>query len=641
MEEKNKPLTQSENDLIRKMLKEVVPERLITEKLTSDFLETYRSGKDVTAFLLDRLSNIIKEMDSRLVNSELGAKNLKEELSILQDITNDLKSSFNEFATIDELLSSEKKLATPSEVLDGLIDFISRCLPITGSKIFLIDQNTRAFDEICKRDMTAKREQEIEIRLEEGTFAWAIREGGPVVIPMNQKNGLEKSLIICPLILSGNPLGIACFFSSFNDSEYTPQIFQIIKSLARRAAMSVSNAIKVNHLQRESEKVGEIKDYLNLIVNSIAQGIIVITNNDNISLFNRTSELIIGVEESHVINRKYQDCLPPKLAQLLDRLVNRCRNDDPVVDYEFEFNRGEGVVFRLGITSIPITDNKGEFGSILFTLRDLFTTKELTRLQQSDKYKSLAINRFKEDLRDVERQLQRNEKMASIGQMSAGVAHEINNPLGSIAGFIQIMLLDCEEESSNKKYLTAMNQEVSRMKSIVEELLAFARQQPGTTQVVMPVDLNLVIRETLSLLKPQAKLNQVRVEFEEEEKLPSILGQPDRIKQTIMNMCLNAFAAMNKAENLLMIKTMLNGDAENNRWVDIIIEDNGEGIRKEHLSKIFDPFFTTREQGKGTGLGLSTCYAIIEQHGGSIDVSSRWKEGTKFTISLPVIISEK
>ncbi|MHC4871567.1 MAG: ATP-binding protein [Planctomycetota bacterium] len=616
-------ITEDEESVVTAELEQKLPAEMFTADNVCCFLKNFRDGSSPEDALKLCLKNIYITQH--------------QEISSLHKKVNDLKASFNEFAGIDELISAGRRQTTPAAALEGLVEQISKCIPLTACRIYLIDETTRSFNEILSKNMDEKYIEEIDIRLEEGTFAWAIREGGPVVIPLTGRK--EHSLVICPLTLNANPIGTACFFSQLADSDYNPQIFQIIKSLAVRASMSISNALRVKMIQEESEKVAGIKDYLHLIVNSITQGIIVISNDDKISLFNRTAELMVGVEEKNAFGTNYQECLPAKLSTVIRSLLNRSRNEDPVVDYEFEFDRGEGVVFRLGITSIPLTDHNREFGSVLFSLRDLFTTMELTRLQQSDKYKTIAISRFKEDLQGAQKQLQKNEKLAAIGQMAAGVAHEINNPLGSIAGFIQILLLDADEKNDNHKYLSAMNQEVTRMKGIVDELLAFARQQPGTTEDSMPVSLNVVIEETIKLVEPQARMKQVEVSFNPDPDLPEILGHPDRLKQTIMNMCLNAFDAMSKKENTLTVKTC-SRESNGETWADIIITDNGDGIRKEDLSKIFDPFFTTREQGQGTGLGLSTCYAIIEQHGGNIDVKTTWKEGTEFTISLPAGLTE-
>jgi two-component system NtrC family sensor kinase len=629
-----KPRTASEIDLIANILRELVPERHISPELLSDFLTTYRQGGDITRFLLERVSSILQRLDEDFTDTARGAEELRHELDSLERITSDLKSSFNEMALIDEMVSAERGHRTLHDVLESFIDLLERTLPLAAVQVYLIDPETRRFAPAAARNLRPAQSKEVGVRLEEGTFAWSIREGGPVVLPVTMPPEQGRTLVAAPLMLGRDALGVACLFSELADAEYTPQHFQILRSLIKRATISIDNARRVQRLEAESRRVAGMKDYLNLIVDNMAQGVLVIDADDAITLYNRTAELIFGEPAEEVLGARYDEALPHDLVKFLRHVLSRTRRDDPVVDYEFGFDRGEGVSFRLGVSSALLRDAEGG-GGVVVTCRDLFTARELMRLRQSDRFKTRAIDQFRESLRDVERRLQRSEKLASIGQMAAGVAHEINNPLGSIAGFIQILLMDREEEDGDRSYLEAMQKEVERMKGIVEGLLDFARQQPGERQTFLPVDMNLIVRETLRLVEPQARMSHVEVRTHLTEGLEPVMGLADRLKQVLMNMALNAFFAMDKEKRTLEVTTRL-VEEEEGTLVEVELADNGTGIRREDLQRIFDPFFTTREQGQGTGLGLSTCFGIVQQHGGEILVESAWGEGSSFTVRLPV-----
>jgi signal transduction histidine kinase len=199
--------------------------------------------------------------------------------------------------------------------------------------------------------------------------------------------------------------------------------------------------------------------------------------------------------------------------------------------------------------------------------------------------------------------------------------------------------MDIESDAPDRSYLEAMQREVGRMKSIVEDLLSFSRQQPQESETFLPLDVNLLVEETMRLVEPQAHMSRAEVRTEYEEGLPRVMGLADRLKQALMNIALNAFFAMDKDDARLEVRTRSTTE-DGSEWIEIAFTDNGEGIRQEDLNRIFDPFYTTREQGQGTGLGLSTCFGIVQQHGGDISVQSVWGEGSTFTVRLPVAGAE-
>jgi len=231
----------------------------------------------------------------------------------------------------------------------------------------------------------------------------------------------------------------------------------------------------------------------------------------------------------------------------------------------------------------------------------------------------------------AEEQVVTTSKLASIGELAAGVAHEINNPLTSIMGYAQL-LLDVQDITPEiKRDLRTIHEESQRMARIVQNLLRFARRYKAEKS---HVDINDLIQRTLELRSYELKTSNIVVSTKFAPDLPKILADYNQIQQVILNIVTNAEQAMlgSKRKGKITITT---GIAENN--VQIRIADNGPGIAPENVGKVFEPFFTTKEAGSGSGLGLSVCHGIIAEHGGNVYAESLFGKGTTFIIDLPVL----
>ncbi len=238
--------------------------------------------------------------------------------------------------------------------------------------------------------------------------------------------------------------------------------------------------------------------------------------------------------------------------------------------------------------------------------------------------------RVQERTRELERardQLVQSEKLAAIGQLAAGVAHEINNPIGVMLGFSQVLLKRTTEADPMYKPLATIEREGLRCKKIVQNLLDFARHnKPNPEQS----DINQLIDDALALVEHQISNAAVRLVKTYSPGLPRVLADANQIQQVFLNILMNAYQEMSDGGELKIV-THQEGD-----YVYAVFSDSGPGISAENLKHIFEPFFTTKEVGKGTGLGLSVSYGIVEQHGGTIQVQSDGKAGATFTVNLPV-----
>ncbi|MFO8049479.1 MAG: ATP-binding protein [Desulfosudaceae bacterium] len=245
-----------------------------------------------------------------------------------------------------------------------------------------------------------------------------------------------------------------------------------------------------------------------------------------------------------------------------------------------------------------------------------------------------------QEIRDRQNELIKAEKMASVGRLSAGLAHEIGNPLGIVLGYLE--MLEQQELSAEEKndYLSRCRDEINRINVIIRELLDFARSSAEAARE--PVAVHDIIAEAVSMLKVQPLTRQVRLECSLEAESDTVIAVSDRLRQVLINLVLNAVDAVNltlpPGRGIIDIQTRTETAAGSDQYqyLVITIADNGAGIAENDIDNIFDPFFTTKDPGQGTGLGLSVSYMIIEASGGDIRVSSRVNQGTTFTVRLPL-----
>jgi signal transduction histidine kinase len=238
--------------------------------------------------------------------------------------------------------------------------------------------------------------------------------------------------------------------------------------------------------------------------------------------------------------------------------------------------------------------------------------------------------RMERDLQKTQLQLLQSEKMASLGKLAAGVAHEINNPLGGILIYANLLKEEFPDDDARKDDLKRIVGETTRCKQIVRDLLEFAR---GSEDRLEPLDVHACIDQCLALLQSQALFHNIKVVKDFFQSLPQMSGDAGQLNQVFTNLIVNAAEAMPGGGTLSIRTSVL----PNGEGIRIEFEDSGHGIPEQFLPSIFDPFFTTKEVGKGTGLGLSISYGIVvDGHKGKIYARNRKEGGTTFTVQLPV-----
>ncbi|MFH0762355.1 MAG: ATP-binding protein [Candidatus Omnitrophota bacterium] len=276
--------------------------------------------------------------------------------------------------------------------------------------------------------------------------------------------------------------------------------------------------------------------------------------------------------------------------------------------------------------------------------KDFYYEKELAK-ERKEKEELMSLSAALEQkvqektqaLKEAQAQMVQAAKMAAVGQLSAGVAHEINNPLGGILGYAQFVLtkiarpeFSIDDFKACRKYLEYIEKECQRCKLIVENLLNFSRK---SSEKFEPVDVKSTIESILFILKHPLELQNIKVTIEYAPQLPAVFGNTNQLQQVFTNIIINAKNAMPSGGQLLISGKVV--EQEENKKVAVIFEDTGCGIPKQDLEKIFEPFFTTKQDAKSLGLGMSICYQIIKEHNGQILIESQPGKGAKITVILP------
>ncbi len=351
--------------------------------------------------------------------------------------------------------------------------------------------------------------------------------------------------------------------------------------------------------QKEVEvKLQEHKKLIESILATMPEGVIVIDGNDRIILANEAFYKIFHRSKKTTINKLLSDTIHLDQLVNLYKAVKRGKYENYTLEFRYRVQNLDKIIYCV------VVKMDGE--------RTLLTFSDISKE------------------RDEEEKLYLTDRLASIGEMAAGLAHELNNPLTGIMALSQL-LVNSDIQEEHKEDLQSIHSEAKRAASIVKNVLLFAR---NNTYENGQASVNEVVKDVLRLREYEEKVSNIEVVTNLEDNLPAINIDKYQLQQVFLNIILNAEAAI-KEINRPGILTVTTERANNH--VNIMFKDNGCGIKKHIMPRIFDPFFTTKEIGKGTGLGLSICYSIVVKHGGKISVKSQVNEGSTFTIRMPIL----
>jgi two-component system NtrC family sensor kinase len=401
-----------------------------------------------------------------------------------------------------------------------------------------------------------------------------------------------------------------CQNLSISKEEITYQVERRTYVISTSRINSEEGGVRTIHVlkditeRREAERrYRRERDFNKNILNNTQSMILVLDTAGLISYANRRC-CEAGYREQDLLGHPLADFVAPPRRSLFTEALGRTLEGAPA-ELDLPFTRPTNAPRHLAVSLSPMRDEQGEINSVVVVMSDI--TNSL----------------------DLQAKLMHTEKMAALGQLVSGVAHEVNNPLAAIVGFTDLLLENPKMPDAAKQDLEVILREAQRTRVIVQNLLSFARQMPSRHE---PIQVNSIVRQTLKLRAYDFSKKGVEVVELFDEKLPLLVGDPHQLQQVFLNVLNNAYDAIQEIRHpgKIEIKTS-QGDGQ----IEIAFRDNGPGI--SHPDRIFDPFFTTKDVGEGTGLGLSICYGIVREHRGEIRARNNPDgPGCTFTVRLPV-----
>jgi two-component system nitrogen regulation sensor histidine kinase GlnL len=442
--------------------------------------------------------------------------------------------------------------------------------------------------------------------------------------------GAQSTLFLALLLIAGLQsyyygLGRGVGVAVASAAGYTAMVWPTIDTvewanMAIRFVMLVGTAVGVGVLARveEAERLrvltltGEAQgreQFIRSVVESLSEGVVALDLDGRIVTWNRAMKSRYDIPGDDVVGRRFLDCFPNYRTEALVRPLEQLLRGE-IEDFSLE--AAEHETLRKG----PVVQNlKGSL------------------LRQNGRPAGVVL--LIEDITErvaLERSARQAEKLAALGTLATGLAHELNNPIGIISSRIEIMLLDAESQplpAEVTEDLRVLHRHAQRVARIAQGLLSFARQSSGQRG---PVDLNHLVEETLLLIEKQVVQSGIAIKRSLAPDLPPILGDSNALQQVMLNLLTNARDAVGRSGEIAVESSVIPGRPSGAR---LTVRDTGPGIPPELLPKIFDPFFTTKSEG--TGLGLSISYGIVRDHQGTVDVQSRPGQGTTFVLTFPAI----
>jgi PAS domain S-box-containing protein len=363
--------------------------------------------------------------------------------------------------------------------------------------------------------------------------------------------------------------------------------------------------LDISELKTFQSQLQHERDFNTKILNNTQSMILVTDRSGAITYANRRCHGATGYNQEQIVGRALSDLIAPARRDSINSALRSTVSGQQVDNLELPLLRSDGRLSQFSINMSPMRDEQGQVTSIVVVMTDIT------------------------DAAMLQAKLMHTEKMAAVGHLVSGVAHEVNNPLTAILGFADLLMDNPQVPESAKADLRVILQEAQRTKQIVQNLLSFARQMPPQRK---PVQLNSVLRRTLQLRSYDFASHGVEIEELLDDKLPEVIGDSHQVQQVFLNILNNAYDAVRETgrpARITLETRLFDGYAE------VAFRDNGNGIK--HAERIFDPFFTTKGVGEGTGLGLSICYGIVREHGGEIACYNNPDGvGATFIVRLPL-----
>jgi PAS domain S-box-containing protein len=492
-------------------------------------------------------------------------------------------------------------------LLDSLTERLMETLGVDRVAVFLADESdgfrlakSRGLDFSGAPDTSYLNPQRAELRKGYLFFDSVRRPFG--FSPSEQKTIEQLDLhYYLPLKVKESTLGYLGLGKTREEDYLSSEDIDLLQTIAGYVSVALENGRLYESLEQKAHEYQTLKDFSENIIESINAGVVASNLEGSVEAWNSAMEKLYGMARPEVVGRKLDAIFPPELLAELPQ-VSEPRLTLSLYKFRLETPvRGRLIV---NLSTVPLIGKDEQVLGRLLIFTDI--TERVS----------------------LEDQLVQAEKLSSIGLLAAGVAHEVNTPLAVIATQVQMLMRQMPGDDPRARTLDKIIKQAFRASEIVNNLLKFSRVSGSE---YAELDLNRVIRETLSLADPMLRAAKISVSTQLGSSLPPVYGNSGKLQQVFMNLILNARDAMPRGGELTIAT-----ECENSS-VQVEVSDNGVGIPPDHLGKIFDPFFTTKATSRGTGLGLAVTYGIIREHSGKIEVESAVGRGTSFRLEFPSV----
>ncbi|TET54825.1 MAG: response regulator [Desulfobacteraceae bacterium] len=552
-------------------------------------------------------------------------KYLEERIEYLEELNRFTLDTLEMAASLGDFQTSINKLQEPSLILDETRSRVQRLIPFQTLAFLLVDEADHEFFLASCQPESDKEflKNEVDFLIDNGTFAWTLRERRPVIV--SSKN-YQRQLVLHVMATSSRVRGM---FVGLLEKRET-NIPDTALSLLSIILLNSSNALESFELYkmiREISKNLEKKENYRTLFEAAPDGVEVLDVRGNVVDCNKTHQVLLGHKKEEIVGNHTTDFFSDSMKSFFEQKFQTLK-ETGYVEGEIELLCSDGSAIPVWRKEKAIYNEKNEFvGSVIYN-RDISSLK-----------------RAEEEKISLEARLQRARKMEAIGTLAGGVAHDLNNVLGGIVGYPELLMLQLPENSPLRKPLLTMQQSGQKAAAIVQDLLTLARRGVATEEVV---NVNQIITEYLKSPEyEKLKLYHPNVHADAnlEPNLAPVLGSPVHLSKTIMNLVSNAVEAMNNGGTVFIttenrsIKNPIKGfeTIEEGDYAMVTVSDTGVGIPSGDIEKIFEPFYTKKVMGRsGTGLGMAVVWGTVKDHKGFIDVQSSEGKGTTFTLYFPI-----
>jgi PAS domain S-box-containing protein len=492
-----------------------------------------------------------------------------------------------------------------SRTADRLLTGVTHALGLESMAVFLPepDEAFRIFRSLgCPPGAEAVR---LPAR---GNLLGRLATGAPVNAESGEETPEAAPLNLAyyfPCIVKGETIAILGVGRKEGLDPLNTEEVDLLQTLAAQAASAFLNGRLFEDLKGKAKELQGLTEFNENILESMDSGILVLDLEGQVRRWNRALESLYGRSREETLGRSLDEVFPEAFLEALRGSLVLDEREEISHIYKLHLPTPDGRSLMVNVSVAPFQVGSGQRQGTILILEDVTARVRL------------------------EEQLQHSEKMASIGILAAGVAHEVNTPLTGISSYTQMLRGQTPEADPRAPLLEKIEKQAFRAAKIVNHLLNFSRSGSAEFE---SLHLGKVISDVLSLLEHQLDRSRIVVRKELGGDLPPVRGNENRLQQVFFNLILNARDAM-PAGGWLTVSTECDGDT-----VIVQVKDTGTGIRKEDIKRIYDPFFTTKGIGRGTGLGLSVSYGIVQEHGGAIFVDSAPGKGTTFQVALPAVI---